>query len=232
MACKSQKMLKCGSFDSRVLWVQGGSVGQGSQVINQHLVVSMLNENRKGRLVGYHRKHANHILSEFRTLGEQFSHVFVDEDMSPDGSRLELRRMFDYLRKDDLVVVESLHTLGYCFWECQSIVKTILEKECALQLRDDDLLFSPDADVQGQSLLRLLSAVARVEGPMLSGLLTMKAETATEKAAFKPNVRATVTSDEASRIQEMKKAGVTTGVLQEEFGLSRGAINRILTTSA
>jgi len=193
----------------------------------------MWNENKIGRLVGYHRMDANQVFSQFQCSGESFSHIFVDKEMSHDAMRPELRKMIDFLQKDDLVVVESLHSLGYSFSDFQSVVRRILAKECAVQVRDENLMFSSKSDCGGQSMLRLLSAVARVERSMLSGLMEINAPTDTgEKASFKPNVRATASVEEAARIQEMKNAGVSTSVLQEEFGLSRGAINRILMASS
>ncbi len=185
-----------------------------------------------GRLVAYHRSSTDEVLSPVECFGESFSQVFVDKDLSIDASRPELRRMIGYLEENDSVVVESLHCLGYCFSDLQSVIKSILEKGCSVRVRDENLTFCPNHSAEGHAILQLLSAFVRAERPMLSGLLSMKSLVTEQQPSIKSNARATVTPQEASRLQEMSKAGVSIGALQKEFNLTRGAINRILMTAA
>jgi len=191
----------------------------------------MQEANKTGRQVGYHRTGAEEAFSQIQCYGESFSRVFVDQEISLDSSRPELRKMIAYLEEDDCVVVGSLDCLGYCFADLESVITMILDKGCSVRVRDERLTFRSLDDGEGQSMLHMLRAFVRAERPMLSGLLHMTTLAAKEKKTFAANTRASATPQEACKLQEMKKAGVPITALQEEFNLSRGAINRILMTA-
>lgn len=193
-------------------------------------MVAMQQEIENGRLVRYHRSSADEQFGQAETFGERYNRVFVDQDMSVDASRPELQKMIGYLEENDVVAVESLCALGYCFSDLQSVVKVILDKGCSIRVVDEDLVFSAQPELGEQSALQLLSAFGRVEKRMLTGLMAMtRAEAQAQKeGTFKSNARSSLAPHEVSRLREMKKAGVEVSALQEEFNLSRGAIHRLL----
>lgn len=187
-----------------------------------------------GRQVGYHLTSSNEEFVLTECFGDDCVQVFVDQEISLDASRTELRKMVGYLVENDTVVVASLHCLGYCFSDLQSVVTRILDKGCSVRVRDENLTFSASDQAGAQSMLQLLSAVVRAEQPMLKGLMAMKnaTEISEEKGQnFEPNLKASADAIDSRRLIEMRKSGVSMSALQEEFNLSRGAINRITATS-
>lgn len=179
-----------------------------------------------GRLIGYHFGTPGDDVDRLQRFDSTVHKVFLDKTDSDDTSRPQLREMVNYLRDNDQVVVESLHHLAHSICDLHLIISTITDKNCSVKILDENLKFAQQDQCNGSSL-QLLASFARAEKNMLSDTKATKS-IQTEPKPRNANPRAKVDSWEETRMKEMIESGVSISGLQEEFNLTRGAVNRII----
>lgn len=150
--------------------------------------------------------------------------VFLDKQSGKDTSRPELKKMMDFVREGDVVIVESISRFARCTKDLLDLVEQLTSKGVAFVSKKESLDTSTPS---GRFVLTIFGAIAQLERESI--LLRQQEGIAIAKAQGRykgrppgeyPNLEPTLAS--------WKRGEISAVTAQKQLGISKSTFYRIV----
>lgn len=150
--------------------------------------------------------------------------VFLDKQSGKDASRPELKKMMDFVREGDVVIVESISRFARCTRDLLDLVEQLTSKGVAFVSKKESLDTSTPS---GRFVLTIFGAIAQLERESI--LLRQQEGIAIAKAEGKYTGRPPVEhSNLESVVNAWKRGEITAVAAQKQLGVSKSTFYRII----
>lgn len=182
-----------------------------------------------GQRVGYVRVSTEDQNTDRQLEGVDLDKTFTDKISGKDTNRPELKRMLEFVREGDVVIIHSMDRLARNLDDLRRMVKELTAKGIKVQFVKENLTFTGEDSPMSNLLLSLLGAVAEFERALIrerqkEGIAAAKRKGVYggRKRVLKPN-----------QVEELKSragAGEKRAALARELGISRETLYQYLRT--
>jgi DNA invertase Pin-like site-specific DNA recombinase len=153
--------------------------------------------------------------------------TFTDKLSGKDANRPELRRMLEFVREDDQVIIHSMDRLARNLDDLRKIVKDLTGRGVKVQFLKENLIFTGEDSPMSNLLLSLLGSVAEFERSLLKERQREGISAAKKKGVYlgRPKLL------EPHQVEDLKSraaAGAKRAGLAREFGISRETLYQYL----
>lgn len=181
----------------------------------------------KGQRVGYIRVSSEDQNTDRQLEGVELDKTFTDRLSGKDTNRPELKRMLEFVREGDLVIIHSMDRLARNVDDLRKMVKDLTGHGIKVQFIKENLVFSGEDSPMSNLLLSLLGAVAEFERALIRERQKEGIAAAKKKGVYGGRKRVL----QPEQVEELKRragAGETRAALARELGISRETLYQYL----
>lgn len=150
--------------------------------------------------------------------------VFLDKQSGKDTSRPELKKMMDFVREGDVVIVESISRFARCTRDLLELVEQLTNKGVAFVSKKEAL---DTATPSGRFVLTIFGAIAQLERESI--LLRQQEGIAIAKSEGKYKGRPPVEHPNLEAVMASWKRGdITATAARKQLGVSKSTFYRIV----
>lgn len=181
----------------------------------------------KGQSVGYIRVSSDDQNTARQLEGLDLDKTFIDKISGKDLNRPELKRMLEFVREGDHVIIHSMDRLARNLDDLRKIVKDITGRGVKVQFIKENLIFTGEDSPMSNLLLSLLGAVAEFERALIRERQREGIAAAKKKGTYLGRPRLLG----PHQIEDLKRraaAGEKRAGLARDFGISRETLYQYL----
>jgi DNA invertase Pin-like site-specific DNA recombinase len=179
---------------------------------------------RTGKRVGYKRVSALDQSAERQLTGEELDKVFEDKVSGKDTNRPQLRRMLEYVREGDVLVVHSLDRLARNLVDLRQIVDALIARGVTVEFIKERLTFTGEDSAMSKLLLSVMGAFAEFERSLIRERQREGIALAKEKGNVYKGRKPSLSVEQAANLKKRAAVGENKAALAREFGISRAAL--------
>jgi len=181
----------------------------------------------KGQRIGYIRVSDASQSTARQLEGVELDKIFTDKVSGKDTNRPELRRLLEFVREGDVVVVHSMDRLARNVDDLRRLTNDLTGRGCRVQFVKEGLTFTGDDSPMSSLLLSVLGAVAQFERELIRERQREGIAAAKRKGIYTGRRKAL----EPHQVEDLKRraaAGEKRAALARELGISRETLYQYL----
>jgi len=184
----------------------------------------------KGQRAGYIRVSSEDQNTDRQLEGVDLDKTFTDRLSGKDVNRPELKRMLEFVREGDQVIIHSMDRLARNLDDLRKIVKDLTGRGVRVQFIKENLIFTGEDSPMSNLLLSLLEAVAEFERALIKERQREGIVAAKKRGAYIGRKRLL----DPLQVEDLKRraaAGEKRAGLAQKFGISRETLYQYLRTN-
>ncbi|GFO65878.1 recombinase family protein [Geomonas paludis] len=181
----------------------------------------------KGQRVGYIRVSSEEQNINRQLEGLNLDKTFTDRLSGKDMNRPELKRMLEFVREGDLVIIHSMDRLARNLDNLRKMVKDLTDRGIKVQFIKENLIFSGEDSPMSNLLLSLLGAVAEFERALIRERQMEGIAEAKKKGVYGGRKRV-LQPEQVEDLKRRTAAGEKRAALAREMGISRETLYQYL----
>lgn len=181
----------------------------------------------KGQRVGYLRVSSEDQNTLRQLEGVEVDKTFTDYLSGRDTNRPELKRMLEFVREGDQVIVHCMDRLARNVDDLRKMVKDLTGRGIKVQFIKENLIFTGEDSPMSNLLLSLLGAVAEFERSLIRERQREGIAAAKKKGVYCGRKRVL----QPEQVEDLKRrafAGEKRAALAREMGISRETLYQYL----
>jgi DNA invertase Pin-like site-specific DNA recombinase len=179
--------------------------------------------------IGYVRVSALDQNEGRQLAGVEVDKLFVDKASGKDTNRPELKKMIEFVREGDLIIVHSMDRLARNLEDLRKLVRNLTGRGIKIQFLKENLTFSGDDNPMSVLLLSMMGAFAEFERELIRERQREGIRIAVQNGRYANVGRKAALSDEdAEELKRRAAAGEDKAKLGRQYGISRQSVYRYL----
>ncbi|PTV96027.1 DNA invertase Pin-like site-specific DNA recombinase [Rhodobacter aestuarii] len=175
--------------------------------------------------------------AQAESAGFQIDEVIADHGVSGVSTALadrpEGKRLFDVLRRGDVLVVRWVDRLGRNYQDVTDTIRHFMRKGVVIRTVINGLTFDgattdPMQEAVRDALIAFMAATAQAQAEAIKEAQRAGIAAARENITAYRGRKPSYDRPTLERILEMNRNGVATLAIAKELGLSRGAVRRVI----
>ena len=181
-------------------------------------------------------QNASHQLTQAEAAGFEIDEVIVDEGVSGLSTKLsdrpQGRRLFDRLRRGDVLVVRWVDRLGRNYQDVTDTIRTLMRQGVVIRTIINGLTFDgattdPMQEAVRDALIAFMAATAQAQAEATKEAQRAGIEAANKDKSKYRGKKPSYNREQLSEVNDMLSRGAGASAIAKETGLSRQAILRI-----
>lgn len=181
----------------------------------------------KGQRVGYIRVSSEGQNTARQLDGIEVDRVFTDRVSGKDTCRPELKRLLEFVRAEDVVIVHSMDRLARNVDDLRRLVKDFTGRNVKVQFIKENLTFTGEDSPMSNLLLSVLGAVAEFER-QLTRERQREGIAAAKRKGIYTGRRKSLEPHQVEVLKRRAAAGEKKAGLARELGISRETLYQYL----
>jgi DNA invertase Pin-like site-specific DNA recombinase len=182
----------------------------------------------KGQIVGYIRVSTllqNTARQEMQLSGYKIDELFTDYCSGKDSNRPQLQAALKHLRKNDLLIVQSMDRLARNLDDLRKIVNDLTKRGIKVQFIKESLTFTGNDSSMSNLLLSVMGAFAEFERSLIRERQREGIEIAKSKGKYKGRKKALTENELITlRNKDKENSHKNRSTLAKEFNISRQSL--------
>lgn len=177
-----------------------------------------------GKRVGYRRVSTLDQSAERQLVGEHLDKVFEDKVSGKSVDRPQLKRMLEYVREGDTLVIHSLDRLARNLVDLRQLVDELVSRGVTVQFIKEHLTFTGEDSAMSKLLLSVMGAFAEFERSLIRERQREGIALAKKKGNVYRGRKPSLSAERATEVRKRCAKGENKAALAREFGISRAAL--------
>jgi DNA invertase Pin-like site-specific DNA recombinase len=156
--------------------------------------------------------------------------VFMDKASGKDVQRPELKRLMDFVREGDTVIVHSMDRLARNLDDLRRLVQTLTERGVRVEFIKENLTFTGETSPMANLMLSVMGAFAEFERALIGERQREGIALAKQRGAYRGRKKS-LSGDRITELCRRISGGEQKAKLAREFGISRETLYQYLRTN-
>lgn len=182
-----------------------------------------------GQQIGYIRVSTAGQNTDRQLEGVELDRVFTDKVSGKSADRPQLKAMLAHIRPGDTFHVHSIDRLARNLRDLLSLIQVITVDGVTVIFHKEALTFTGDDSPMQQMMLSLMGAVAQFERSMINERAAEGREAA-KANGVQFGRKPALSAAEKAQVVARREAGESVARLAVDFGVSRQAVYRVLSS--
>ncbi len=181
-----------------------------------------------GKRIGYKRVSTDEQNPESQLIGIELDKVFVDiESGYSTKNRQQLKNLQDYVRDDDIVLVECMDRLGRNGYDLDAIVEFFLHKGVQLHFVREGIILGKKNDLMSKLAYDMMKSFIHFFSQLAKERQRIGIEKAKKEGKYKGG-KSKMTPERIYNMKEMLKTREPKSKIAVELGISRFTLYRYM----
>lgn len=181
-----------------------------------------------GKRIGYKRVSTYEQNTESQLVGIEVDRVFVDiESGYSTKNRQQLKNLKEYVRDDDIVLVECMDRLGRNGYDLDEIVEFFLKKGVQVHFVREGIILGKKNDLMSKLAYDMMKSFIHFFSQLAKERQRIGIEKAKKEGKYKGG-KTKMTPEKIQKLKDMFKTRESKSKIAQELGISRFTLYRYL----
>lgn len=184
-----------------------------------------------GQRVGYIRVSTFDQSTDRQLDGVQVDRMFTDKASGKDTKRPELKKLLEFVREGDTVIVHSMDRLARNLDDLRGLVQKLTQRGVRIEFAKEGLTFTGEDSPMATLLLSVMGAFAEFERSLIRERQREGIALAKQRGVYRGRKKS-LPDDKIAELRRRTAAGEKKAQLAREFGISRETLYQYLREDA